>query len=88
MKDAVLKSKPERRAWEEAPSFFKWTCGNYPAVLRARSLDSFADKLAAAKDLRLEGNNAYLDNMLEEAMLKCELHSIWQSCSARVAYVL
>ena len=70
MKAASLKDKPERREWEEAADFFKWTCGEYNHVQRARSLENFHDRLAAAQAMRHDGNQSTKCEELDEALLK------------------
>lgn len=70
MKEAQLKDKPERREWEAAPSFFKWTCGDYEPVIAARECDNFSDKLTAAKNFRQAGNDLFLDEQFDDALMK------------------
>lgn len=74
MKEASLKNKPERRAWEEAASFFKWTCGNYAHVESARQLAAFQDKLEAAEAFRQQGNSDFVEHKLDEALMKFVSH--------------
>ena len=70
MKEAALKEKPERRQWEEAASFFKWTCGNYDHVHHARKLP-FQQRLAAGEAFRAEGNSAYVEERYPDALMQC-----------------
>jgi hypothetical protein len=71
MKEAQLKEKPERREWEAAPSFFKWTCGNYDHVLAARLCEDFEEKLATAQSFRQAGNELFLEEKFDDALMKC-----------------
>jgi hypothetical protein len=80
MKEAALKDKPERRSWEEAASFFKWTCGNYAHVERARQLAAFEDKLEAAEAFRQQGNSDFVEHKLDEALLKLVSHFQCNDC--------
>ena len=70
MKEAQLKEKPERREWEAAPSFFKWTCGNYDHVLAARHNEDFSEKLATAQSFRQAGNELFVEEKFEDALMK------------------
>lgn len=70
MKEAQLREKPERREWEAAPSFFKWTCGNYDHVLAARECEDFSEKLATAQSFRQAGNELYVEEKFEDALMK------------------
>lgn len=70
VKAAYLKDRPERREWEDAPPFFKWTCGDYPDVQVARTL-ACQPRLAAAESMRQAGNAAFSDGRLDDALLKC-----------------
>jgi hypothetical protein len=69
LKAAYLKNKPERRHWEEAATFFKWTCGDYPEVQQARELPTLS-RLKAAEKMRKAGNTAYAADALDEALLR------------------
>jgi hypothetical protein len=71
MKENHLKNKPERRAWNEAAPFFKWTCGDYPEVHAARGKPSFDDQLKAAEKFRQEGNELYSKADWDSALMKC-----------------
>jgi tetratricopeptide (TPR) repeat protein len=70
IKEAQLKEKPERRQWEEAPSFFKWTCGTYDHVKRARDQPDFSQRLEAAQAFRLAGNECFVEEKYDDALLK------------------
>lgn len=70
MKEAQLKEKPERREWEAAPSFFKWTCGNYEHVLAVRDSADFATKLEGAQSYRQAGNDLFMEEQYEDALMK------------------
>eukprot|EP00892_Ulva_mutabilis_P012913 jgi/Ulvmu1/9995/UM059_0044.1 len=70
IKEAQLRAKPERREWEAAPSFFKWTCGNYPPVREARALDDFNQKLSTAQSFRQAGNALLAESKLEDALMQ------------------
>jgi len=70
IKEAQLREKPERRAWEVAPSFFKWTCGNYIPVREARALDDFEEKLRRANAFRHHGNDLAAKSQLEDALMQ------------------
>lgn len=70
IKEAQLKEKPERREWEAAPSFFKWTCGNYPPVREARALEDFNEKLTKAQAFRQAGNALLAEAKLEDALMQ------------------
>jgi hypothetical protein len=70
MKENHLKNKPERRAWNEAAPFFKWTCGDYPEVHAARGKSSFDDQLKAAESFRQEGNELYSKADWDSALVK------------------
>jgi hypothetical protein len=70
MKEAQLKEKPERREWEAAPAFFKWTCGDYPHVLSARNNADFAEKLSIAESFKQEGNKLVEGGEYDDALMK------------------
>lgn len=70
IKEAQLREKPERRAWEAAPSFFKWTCGNYIPVKEARALADFEEKLTRANAFRHRGNDLAAKSELEDALMQ------------------
>lgn len=70
MKEAQLKDKPERREWEAAPSFFKWTCGNYDQVQAARDCEDYSAKLATAQSFRQAGNELFVEEKFEDALMK------------------
>lgn len=71
MKEAALKDKPERRAWEEAAPFFKWTCGDYEAVHAARARNDAADRLEAAVQFRHAGNEKFAQEEFDDALMQC-----------------
>ena len=75
MKAASLKCKPERREWEQAPDFFKWTCGEYEHVVQARQLPRVEDRLSQAADFRQTGNMLFASDDLDAALLQCAPHT-------------
>lgn len=70
IKEAQLRDKPERRTWEAAPPFFKWTCGNYIPVREARSLENFQEQLNRAKSFRHHGNDLLAQSKLDDALMQ------------------
>jgi hypothetical protein len=87
MKAASLKVKPERREWEEAAHFFKWTCGEYEHVQQARQHAAFKERLASAQALRFAGNEKLARMDLDGALMKCAwLHARATYCH-RCAFV-
>ena len=80
MKEAQLKEKPERREWEAAPAFFKWTCGNYQQVLTARECEDFSEKLATAQSFRKAGNDLFVEEQYDDALMKYENSSETHCC--------
>lgn len=70
LKEATLKDRPSRQAWERAPAFFKWTCGNYPHVLEARALPGFEERLSRAEAFKEAGNQLFVEDKLDDALIK------------------
>ncbi len=53
---ALVKSRPGRQEWENAPPFFRCTAAPPEAVLRARG-ESFAVRYSTASQLKEQGND-------------------------------
>lgn len=79
-----MKDRPSRQAWEQAPDFFKWTCGDYADVLQARALPTFQERLTAAEAIKEDGNQRFVEDKLDDALSKCAPRNV-PPCSAPVA---
>lgn len=85
MKEAALKAKPERRAWEEAAPFFKWTCGDYAPVQAARAHLDAAARLEAAVQFRHAGNEKFAQEEYDDALMQCAPHTAALRPSDRIS---
>jgi len=67
-----LQTKNERIKYDSYPAFLANTLYEGEEVAAARLLPTFAERLEAANDMKQEGNTAFRDGRLQEALTKYE----------------
>ena len=68
-----LQTKDERLQYNSYPSFYANTIFPHDDVLVARSLSTFNEKLQAANHMKEEGNAAFREGCLQDALNKYEM---------------
>ena len=68
-----LQTKDERLQYDAYPSFYANTIFPHDDVLAARSLSTFNEKLQAANHMKEEGNAAFREGCLQDALNKYEM---------------
>ena len=68
-----LQTKDERLQYDSYPSFYANTIFQQHNVLAARSLNTFNEQLNAAEQMKEEGNAAFREGCLQDALNKYEM---------------